>query len=116
MSRPAILQEREKTHGSFKDNAKLSQDIKRIFVLNRDKRPDVQNEALDMIALKLSRIISGQHMTKDHWDDIIGYSQLAIEAIEAPKPHVVRTYTKKKIEDLPPGPVDVAPPLGRAAV
>ena len=82
MSRPAILQEREKTHGSFADNSRISQDIKRIMLLNRDKRPDYQNESLDMIALKISRIISGQHMTKDHWDDLAGYANLGAEACE----------------------------------
>jgi len=32
-----------------------------------------------MIALKLSRILSGQADFKDHWDDIAGYAKLASE-------------------------------------
>jgi hypothetical protein len=44
--------------------------------------PDAQIEALDMIALKLSRILSGQANFKDHWDDIAGYAKLGAEACE----------------------------------
>ena len=33
-----------------------------------------------MIALKLSRILSGQSNFKDHWDDIAGYAKLGSEA------------------------------------
>jgi hypothetical protein len=40
----------------------------------------VHREALDMIALKLSRILSGQANFKDHWDDIAGYAKLGSEA------------------------------------
>ena len=36
-----------------------------------------------MIALKLSRILSGQSNFKDHWDDIAGYAKLASEACPA---------------------------------
>jgi hypothetical protein len=39
-------------------------------------------EALDMIALKLSRILSGQANFKDHWLDLSGYSLLAAEACD----------------------------------
>ena len=38
-----------------------------------------------MIALKLSRILSGQANFKDHWDDISGYAKLASEACEPAK-------------------------------
>ena len=81
--RDPLLQEREKTHGSFKTNAEVSQRIKLIY---RDNLCGVVKpehcEALDMIALKLSRILSGQANHKDHWDDIAGYAKLATEACE----------------------------------
>jgi hypothetical protein len=38
---------------------------------------DVKKESLEMIALKLSRILSGQADYRDHWDDIAGYVRLA---------------------------------------
>jgi hypothetical protein len=82
-ARDPLLEERQKTHGSFKDNAEISQQLKHIFhehiVTNFGA---VKVEALDMIALKLSRILSGQANFKDHWKDISGYSLLAMEACD----------------------------------
>ena len=80
--RDPLLVEREKTHGDFVVNAAISQALKRIIHAPTVLRnfSDVQSEALDMIALKLSRILSGQADFKDHWDDIAGYAKLASEA------------------------------------
>lgn len=86
--RDPLLVEREKTHGSFERNAILSQRLKATFHENMPgydtatTRQTVQLEALDMIALKLSRILSGQSNFKDHWDDIAGYAKLASEACD----------------------------------
>lgn len=83
MKRPAILVERETTHGNFAKNAQVSQDIKTILrtagYLSLDP---VQIEALDMIALKISRIVSGKATVKDHWDDVAGYANIAGEVCE----------------------------------
>lgn len=78
--RDPLLQEREKTHGNFEENAKVSQHFKSIMY-DRGYRTyhPVHTEALDMIALKISRILSGQANHKDHWDDIAGYAKLASE-------------------------------------
>lgn len=79
--RDPLLQEREKTHGSFERNASVSQALKLIFNDNLIVNTlPAHREALDMIALKLSRILSGQADFKDHWDDIAGYAKLASEA------------------------------------
>lgn len=84
--RDSLLQEREKTHGNFEYNAKISQEIKRVLhnPFGETVHPFVliaiHREALDMIALKLSRILSGQADFKDHWYDIAGYAKLAAEA------------------------------------
>lgn len=82
MERDPLLVERQKTHGSFEDNAKFSQRLKEVFKHGASSRPPIQNEALDMIALKLSRILSGQANFKDHWKDLAGYSKLGEEACE----------------------------------
>lgn len=81
-ARDPLLQEREKTHGSFETNARISQELKTIFWGHRDlcKLSPTHHEALDMIALKLSRILSGQANFKDHWDDIAGYAKLGSES------------------------------------
>lgn len=73
-----ILKERQKTHGEFKDNALISQNLKMFFrkCEGWDCMDNVQREALDMIALKLSRILSGNYKVEDHWDDIAGYAKL----------------------------------------
>ena len=81
--RPALLQERQKTHGSFASNARISQQLKHIFRRETNNivvLTDIHNEAIVMIAVKLSRILSGSANFKDHWDDIAGYAQLAAEA------------------------------------
>lgn len=80
--RDPLLVERQSTHGSFIQNAAISQQIKGIMKgtgVYPHEQP-VFCEALDMIALKLSRILSGQANFADHWADIAGYAQLAKEA------------------------------------
>ena len=74
-----ILTERRKAHGDFSSNAAISQTIK-VTLRCRDGWDDltaVQKEAIEMICLKLSRIMSGQPNHRDHWDDIAGYAKLA---------------------------------------
>lgn len=82
-ARDPLLVERQKTHGDFGLNAAVSQSLKRVFNDYKYRGMKVEHtEALDMIALKLSRILSGQANYKDHWDDIAGYAKLASEACE----------------------------------
>jgi len=75
----ALIAERGKTHGAFAENARISQAIKAIArgVPGWLELTDVQREALEMIALKLSRILSGNPHEVDHWDDVAGYAALA---------------------------------------
>ncbi len=78
-----ILSERQKTHGNFYTNARISQILKEYFRMWGMPASTVQREALDQIALKLSRILSGQANFKDHWDDIAGYAQLGSRDCDA---------------------------------
>lgn len=80
-----LLAERSATHGRFDDTARIAQMLRKLFraepgwtVANERQR-----EALDMIALKLSRILSGKPSHADHWDDIAGYAKLAGEKTDA---------------------------------
>lgn len=76
-----LLDERKKTHGNFEDNARVSQELKRILYRNQlEEFTDVQAEALDMICLKLSRICSNPNYA-DNWDDLAGYSTLAAKEL-----------------------------------
>jgi len=80
----AVLTDRAKTHGSFEANAVLAQSIKRLIRINakpNDLPYDMQ-EALDMIALKISRIVTGNPAVKDHWLDIAGYAILIANTLE----------------------------------
>lgn len=76
---PDILVERNKTHGDFGANARVSQAIKRIMraELGWDMLTDTEREAMDMIALKFSRLLSGKALELQHWEDIVGYARLA---------------------------------------
>lgn len=79
-----ILQERGGTHGSFASNAYIAQHLKEFF----RKQPRWGNlslehrEALDMVACKVCRVLSGNAEFNDHWDDIAGYAKLASEAVK----------------------------------
>lgn len=86
VERDPLLVERNKTHGSFALNAHYSQIIKQLMH-GADcwpSMPGAQKEALEMIALKISRILSGQTKFNDHWDDIAGYAKLGSEACDKP--------------------------------
>lgn len=85
MTTEDILQERNKTHGSFVQNATVSQKLKAVVAEHAAPiESPVFRESLDMIFLKISRIASGQAHFKDHWDDIAGYAKLASAACAEP--------------------------------
>jgi Domain of unknown function (DUF6378) len=80
--RDSLLVEREKTHGTFEETAEIAQNIKDIIHKHHGVFPrcTTQDEALDMIATKIARILSGDPFEKDHWNDISGYAQLGAES------------------------------------
>lgn len=84
MTTEALLTERGATHGRFQDNARNSQMLREAFRSSPHwhDMPDIHREALDQIAGKLSRILSGQSTHDDHWKDIAGYATLALEACQ----------------------------------
>lgn len=88
MSTEALLNTRGTTHGSFADNARNGQRLRAFYRSQPswESMPEIQREALDMIACKLSRILSGQSTFDDHWKDIAGYATLAADACAATVP------------------------------
>lgn len=78
MSTENLLQERGSTHGDFTDNARISQEIKRVMYSSKNwnEMHDIHREALEYIAGKIGRILSGQWDFQDSYDDIAGYAQL----------------------------------------
>lgn len=78
MSIENTLDERQKTHGEFKEQASISQALRDIVRAqdNYGKLEDYQREALDMIMHKVARILNGNPNFSDHWHDIAGYATL----------------------------------------
>lgn len=75
---------RNKTHGDFKSNAWVAQNIKRIVRMgpNWDGLASDQKEALEFIASKIGRIMSGDQNEQDHWHDVAGYATLIASRLE----------------------------------
>jgi hypothetical protein len=81
-----ILDEREKTHGDWKHQSVCSQGLKKLlrecgFNFNTSMSSS-QRESLEMICVKLSRIVNGNPNEIDHWKDIAGYAQLVVRELE----------------------------------
>lgn len=79
-----ILAARGSVYGPFIDNAACSQELKSVIQAHRKQRPlapDIQ-EALDMIAFKISRILTGNPAYVDNWRDIAGYATLVANRLE----------------------------------
>lgn len=77
--RDPLLQEREKTHGSFETNALTWSRLCKSSDYNRLN--ERQKLALTIIFMKIARL-EQQPNIKDHWDDIAGYAKLGSEACE----------------------------------
>ena len=75
-----ILNEREKTHGSYASTAAMAQMLKDCMKNSQNwlTMDDTQREALDLIATKIARILSGNPREKDHWVDVAGYANLIV--------------------------------------
>ena len=75
-----ILDEREKTHGSYANTASTAQALKDVMKQGTNWRhlDDTQREALDLIATKIARILSGNPHEVDHWRDVAGYANLVV--------------------------------------
>lgn len=82
VTRPAygdpLLDQRGRTHGHWGLNASISQALKRVFRTSPvyETMPPEAQEALELISTKIGRILSGDPLYADHWDDIAGYAKL----------------------------------------
>ena len=81
MTPAAIIEARAKTHGDYKLQAKLAQDLKARIRQEGGNLSPQQQEALEMICVKIARIVCGNPNEPDHYQDIAGYALLAM-----PKP------------------------------
>jgi hypothetical protein len=72
------LVERDKRYGGFLNNASIAQQLKEVMRLSPTWKAleDDQAEALEMIASKIGRLLSGDCNYTDSWHDIAGYATL----------------------------------------
>lgn len=83
MSIEQTLAERGKRYGDFGPYSSIAQRIKAAMYLapKWGGLYDDQKEALEMIALKIGRILNGDPNYPDHWHDIAGYAKLVEDAL-----------------------------------
>lgn len=76
-----ITDEREKTHGNHSVRSCIEMQLKEsIHNTNNWKYLSFDKQSsLDMIAVKISRILEGDPRHIDHWEDIAGYAMLVVE-------------------------------------
>jgi len=69
---------RGQTHGDWKEQATLARTLKECIhhSMGWTRMDASQQEALEMIMVKVSRICTGNPEFDDHWDDIMGYAHL----------------------------------------
>lgn len=92
MSIEKTLEDRGNKYGKFDEHARITQNIKAAMVSspNWPSLPPDMLEALEMIAHKIGRILNGDPNYHDSWHDIIGYTKLVADRLEAPVPGVGR--------------------------
>ena len=78
MSIEATLADREARYGAFPLTASIVQGIQHAFKCapKWDGLDDTMKHALEMIALKIGRILNGYPGYPDNWHDIAGYATL----------------------------------------
>lgn len=93
METEQLLKERSSVHGDATQQFNVAQALKSLFrnYVSEDKFPNPESylvaiEALDMIAVKLSRIMVGKPDYQDHWDDIAGYAKIYSKYLDSATP------------------------------
>jgi hypothetical protein len=71
-----IIRERDKTHGDWSRQSQLSHDLKRRIAQEQPDLTASQWEAIEMIQVKIARIVCGDANEPDHWRDLAGYATL----------------------------------------
>jgi hypothetical protein len=79
-----ILNEREQTHGIYREVASYSQTFKQLMRTSRnwERLDPVQAQTLELEADKIARILCGDPSHLDHWRDGAGYFELVVRDLE----------------------------------
>ena len=105
MSVEDTLAERGERYGDFSDHARICQALKDTMVAESAGKwkqlPDIHKQALEVIADKIARILSGDPNYADNWHDIQGYAKLVEDRLPklAPTPENWPAYESKIRED-----------------
>jgi hypothetical protein len=86
LSLDETLAARSGQYGDFAAQAKACQLIKAAFAKcdNWAELDDDAREGLEMIAMKVSRILTGNPKNYDSWHDIAGYSEVVARKLKPP--------------------------------
>jgi hypothetical protein len=73
-----VLEQRGQRYGNFMGQAIIVQGLKAVMrdAPNWEGLDDDMKEALEMVALKIGRILNGDPTYRDSWTDILGYVRL----------------------------------------
>lgn len=78
-----LLDARNRTHGDYIEQFRIAQELKDILrTYEWNALSDVHREAIEMICVKLSRIVAGDASHADHWSDVAGYALRAKDFID----------------------------------
>jgi hypothetical protein len=85
MSIEKTLKQRGSIYGEFADNAETSQILKQTMrnAKNWDELSYAQQEALEMVQHKISRLLNGNPNYQDNVIDILGYTELMFKDMKA---------------------------------
>lgn len=78
------LEERGKRYGNYLHQTRISKALQnrmRMVESYKELDPDMQ-DALEMIAVKISRILNGTPDYADNWHDISGYATLVADRLD----------------------------------
>ena len=80
----ATLAARGERYGSYPEQCRISQNIKRAMIdsPNWATLSDDKKEALEIIAVKMGRILNGDPEYADSWHDIAGYAKLVEDSLK----------------------------------
>ena len=84
MNTNEILNERENTHGKYSNVAMTSQALKHVIQQGAkfNQLTPAELESLELICMKISRIVNGNPHLVMHWEDISGYATLIVKELE----------------------------------
>ncbi len=89
MSVEKTLDSRNSVHGLYHEQAELGEAIRKLMATGFNWRSlsTTQRDALVMISVKISRILTGDPNHADHWHDLQGYARLVERELTTPQVH-----------------------------